>query len=560
MVYYFFTDMLRIPGNKRVLRSQRLSENHKKLHSCIEKAELKNVRNLIIDTHEVPCVQQGDNCFHVANAEDVRMQKVANKYTGITWDILKFLLETKPEGINSLGINRKTLLMSQVGNQDHFFYLLERGASLETASDDGTTVLHEASHEGAPLPVLGKILESGLDINVRDKDQETPLFKAIRQCKQDHFDFLCDRNCDLSAKNKVGNTPLHVVCDMHSISKPYYNQLEYEEQNKRRDHMFEKLLLAGVNINSTNQKGKTPLHLLAHREDTLHLMEKIIEKGADVNAIDIEGKTPLMRVFDIYKYQGGRGQAIRLVENGADVNIRDKKGKTALSMSIYDTGAFNYLMSKGANPLLQDGANKTVLYDAIKGLYHIPLHLGTRAPVDATVILKLLRSGCPLEDFYGSASNSCNHLKDDFFKLIKKCHAHHSFHNRDRVFAPLHKYISLCKKDHCLELLKLLKEKNYNFASHQNHCSILTVCLMKRLLQMLMSPPRYVDEIETITLAELKDVIIPIEPPLQQRIIKYLNKTSEKWAAHYEAPDALFIALQSGKYIFLSYTALRCSG
>ena len=62
------------------------------------------------------------------------------------------------------------------------------------------------------------------------------------------------------------------------------------------------VLDAGANVNMTNGKKRTPLHLAVNAnhggaDASSELPEFLIEKGADVFALDIRGRLPLHYVF-----------------------------------------------------------------------------------------------------------------------------------------------------------------------------------------------------------------------------------------------------------------------
>jgi len=53
----------------------------------------------------------------------------------------------------------------------------------------------------------------------------------------------------------------------------------------------------GADVNVKDQKGKTPLHIVAAVKPSIEKMQLLIDNGADVNAVDQDGKTPLSYVL-----------------------------------------------------------------------------------------------------------------------------------------------------------------------------------------------------------------------------------------------------------------------
>ncbi|GAF80317.1 unnamed protein product, partial [marine sediment metagenome] len=93
----------------------------------------------------------------------------------------------------------------------------------------------------------------------------------------------------------------------------------------RRTADVEKLLANGVDVNSRDRAGMTPLHLVAFLGH-IKTAKLLIVHGADVNAIDDKGETPLHLAAD-----GGQLEIIKLLlDAGADVNIKTNERKTPL--------------------------------------------------------------------------------------------------------------------------------------------------------------------------------------------------------------------------------------
>lgn len=73
------------------------------------------------------------------------------------------------------------------------------------------------------------------------------------------------------------------------------------------------LLGHGADVDSLDEKGKTPLHVAAERNTTTGVVEMLLKYGSDINRVDNFGKTPLF-----YAKRNGRTKVARyLEENGA---------------------------------------------------------------------------------------------------------------------------------------------------------------------------------------------------------------------------------------------------
>lgn len=96
------------------------------------------------------------------------------------------------------------------------------------------------------------------------------------------------------------------------------------ENNLRKISNFIK---RGINVNVTNEDGKTPLILaVEHNHD--QAFKQLINAGADVNLKDNYGKTALM-----YAIKENLNNLIKiLIDKGALLDIQDNEGRTALML------------------------------------------------------------------------------------------------------------------------------------------------------------------------------------------------------------------------------------
>ncbi len=85
------------------------------------------------------------------------------------------------------------------------------------------------------------------------------------------------------------------------------------------------LLQLGVNVNTRNHFGQTPL-MIAAILGNLNAVKLLLENGAALNYIDNNGLTALM----LSARNGQLSVAELLLGKGADVNVQDKRGLTAL--------------------------------------------------------------------------------------------------------------------------------------------------------------------------------------------------------------------------------------
>jgi len=111
--------------------------------------------------------------------------------------------------------------------------------------------------------------------------------------------------------NNNGNTPL-----LEAISK------------KRPKELINYLISIGADPKNTNEAGWNALHQSSFVGD-LALFKDFLDKGLDIDSPDKWGKSPLMRAVEREDYQTVKG----LLKLGADTAQKDSEGKSALDLA-----------------------------------------------------------------------------------------------------------------------------------------------------------------------------------------------------------------------------------
>ena len=154
----------------------------------------------------------------------------------------------------------------------------------------------EASSNG-DLGKVKSLIEAEANINAKNKDGNTPLHLAAREGHENVVKLLVEAGVDIKAKDKYGNTPLHFAA------------------REGNENMAKLLVDAKAGVNKKNSIGDTPLHFAAGRghEDVARFL---VEAGADVKAKDSWGSTPLDAAT-----RNGHGEVAEFLMNAGE-NVR----------------------------------------------------------------------------------------------------------------------------------------------------------------------------------------------------------------------------------------------
>jgi ankyrin repeat protein len=207
-------------------------------------------------------------------------------------------------------------------------YLLRNGANpLVCSIHTGWTPLHDASAHGLSEIVLD-LIKAGSDLELTEIELERSALSLA--CEFDNLEnvrCLLDNGAAINTRRSDGCTPLHMAAWRQSVA------------------VVGELLERGANALLVNNQGQTALHkasgspAVAHKEDLddevlfnklavgrLEVIKLLLSGGIDVNSLDSSGLTPL----HCSTISGYSTTVILLLKSGAFINQPSKAGDTPL--------------------------------------------------------------------------------------------------------------------------------------------------------------------------------------------------------------------------------------
>ncbi|KAL6826712.1 ankyrin repeat-containing domain protein [Trichoderma sp. SZMC 28015] len=236
--------------------------------------------------------------------------------------------------------------------------LIESGADIESKDKEGFTPLMFAVESGHRT-IVERLLTKGADTESEDKHNFTPLMLAIMKQNEEMVKLLLKHGANPNSAEMSGFTPL-----MYAVGKESADVIKL-------------LLEYGANINLADESGYTPL-MRAVGEESEDIIKLLLEYGANINLADENGTTSLMRAV------GKESEDIirLLLENGANTNLADENGTTPLMRAIGKEreDIVELLLKYGADTNLADKSGATSLMRAVskenEGIVELLLRYG----------------------------------------------------------------------------------------------------------------------------------------------------------------------------------------
>lgn len=204
-------------------------------------------------------------------------------------------------------------------------YLLEKGANLSlTTGSTRRNVLHIASQYGS-VAAIQLLLSSGLSLDSRDSEENTPLACAAA-CEQiEAVNCLLEHGADPSLRGRHGWSLLHFAAQSGNVT------------------IIDTMLSKGLNIDSRGETvGLTPL-LVCLNKGNLEAANYLLKRGADEHMKGKEGLTAL----SVAARSGNVAAIEMLVNRGHDPNSRDGCDMTPIMWAVKsgNQAAVKYLLS-----------------------------------------------------------------------------------------------------------------------------------------------------------------------------------------------------------------------
>jgi ankyrin repeat protein len=268
--------------------------------------------------------------------------------------------------------------------------LIDKGADVNAASDNGTTALLWAAHYGE-TDLVHRLLKAGAKADIRNQFDATPIGEAAVIGSAPVIEMLLKAGVKADTPDHEGQMPLMVVARTGALDAA------------------KALLKHGANVNAKESWGGQSALMWAASQSQPEMIKLLIRHGADVNAHGADRNwqrkvTSEPRKKDMYRggftpliYAAREGCipcVTALIDGKADLNLTDPQRVTALNVALQNRhfDLAKMLIEAGADINKWDFYGRTPLYNAVDMNTLGPLTARTDLPVlDKTTALDIVK-------------------------------------------------------------------------------------------------------------------------------------------------------------------------
>uniref|UniRef100_H3BYQ6 Protein phosphatase 1 regulatory subunit n=1 Tax=Tetraodon nigroviridis TaxID=99883 RepID=H3BYQ6_TETNG len=261
------------------------------------------------------------------------------------------------------------------GDREEVAALLRQGADINHANIDGLTALHQACiDENAEMVQF--LVESGSDINRGDNEGWTPLHAAASCGFIQIVKFLIEHGAHVGAVNSEGELPLDVATEdaMERLLKEEIKKQGIDVDKARKEE--ERVMLqeatavlagGGTLLPHPNTKA-TALHV-ASAKGYIEVLKVLLRCGVDVNSRDVDGWTPLHAAA----HWGQEEVCGLLADSMCDMGAVNNVGQTPLDVADENLADALEELQKKQNALRSEKEKQTPVIDTSQQIPIVPV-------------------------------------------------------------------------------------------------------------------------------------------------------------------------------------------
>ncbi|XP_026167493.1 protein phosphatase 1 regulatory subunit 12A isoform X2 [Mastacembelus armatus] len=261
------------------------------------------------------------------------------------------------------------------GDREEVAALLRQGADINHANIDGLTALHQACiDENAEMVQF--LVESGSDVNRGDNEGWTPLHAAASCGFIQIAKYLIEHGAHVGAVNSEGELPLDVATEdaMERLLKAEIKKQGIDVDKARKEE--ERIMLQDAMAVLAGRGSLTPhpntratsLHVAAAK-GYIEVLKVLLQCGVDVDSRDIDGWTPLHAAA----HWGQEEVCTLLADNMCDMGAVNNVGQTPLDVADENLVDTLEELQKKQNALRSEKEKQTPVIETSSQISMVPV-------------------------------------------------------------------------------------------------------------------------------------------------------------------------------------------
>lgn len=300
-------------------------------------------------------------------------------------EIIAYLLSFEENSITKRTHDSRIYLhwAAYAGKTDNVKTLLERGSDISARDSRGNTPLTFAAGSGLTnTEIYDLFIAKGIDLakEVNQNGANSLLLASPFFKNEKDIDYFIKKGIDLNSTDQEGNGIFNYATrrgNIDLLNALIKKGIDYKTPNQKGGNAFffaaqgtrgfqnsfeiyDYLKNLGLEPNTTNSDGYTPLHQVALRNTDPAIFELFLEAGADVNRKNADGNTPFLNAAS----QNNMEIVQLLSKNVTDYNTTNKIGQSALMLAVEGNSpeVVEFLLKKGGNPLAIDANGNSLAF------------------------------------------------------------------------------------------------------------------------------------------------------------------------------------------------------
>ncbi|KAB5577943.1 ankyrin repeat-containing domain protein [Coniochaeta sp. 2T2.1] len=277
-------------------------------------------------------------------------------------DIFRLLADSGAD-INHAVSKKRTVLHLAV-NEESLGAVLEYRPPVDIQDEDGNTPLHY-TRSWTPLENVKLLIRAGANLDIKNKEDLTPLSHAIREAQEEVAEYLLSKSSTeiINIVSPIHGTALHLAC---SYTQPKLVKFLIE---KGADVNVAVTSVAATPLQSAilcinNYAARESSDSGSGSDDIAAIVDLLIDAGADITAEGGQFQTTVAAAA----LQGSASLLRTLMEKGGKTDVPDVAGRLPIHLaSVHSADHFGIILETDANPLVKDKAGRTALHWAAQG-------------------------------------------------------------------------------------------------------------------------------------------------------------------------------------------------